>query len=71
MKKLGLRLQLKGLRKTGATLLKGQAKRFPSCSGYWLGHSPKTVEDKNYAAPSQQLLDQAVTWLGKKLKLYE
>jgi hypothetical protein len=57
---------MKELRKLGATLLAGHPDygRFQS---YFLGHSPRTVADKHYVMPPQELFDQAVTWLGQQL----
>jgi hypothetical protein len=35
--------------------------------GDFLGHSPRTVADRHYVVPPQELLDEAVTWLGRQL----
>ncbi len=58
--------KLKGLRKTVATLLESHT-TYGRCTSLFLGHSPKSMKDKQYAAPPQKLFDQAVTWLGQKL----
>jgi integrase len=65
-RRLGLNRPLKQLRKLGATLLEGHPVygRFTS---YFLGHSPRTVAARHYAAPSQELFDEAVAWLGSQL----
>ena len=65
-KRLKFRKPLKLLRKTAATLLESHPiyGRFTS---YFLGHAPASVKDKHYAAPSQTLFDEALTWLGKEL----
>jgi hypothetical protein len=36
----------------------------------YLGHTPASVKDKHYAAPPQELFDEAVGWLGKQLGQY-
>jgi integrase len=65
-KRLKLDRPLKQLRKLGASLLASHANygRFQS---YFLGHSPRTVADRHYVVPPQDLFDEAVLWLGKKL----
>jgi integrase len=57
---------LKQLRKLGASLLASHAVygRFAS---YFLGHSPRTVADRHYVTPPQELFDEAVLWLGRVL----
>jgi len=65
-KRLKMRLSLKSLRKLGATLLDGH-KDYGRFKSYFLGHSPRTVADKHYAAPSRELFDEAVLWLGRQL----
>lgn len=59
----GFNRPLKLLRKTSASLLEGHEVygRFVSL---FLGHSPRSMKDKHYAAPPQQLFDDAVLWLG-------
>jgi integrase len=65
-KRLKLNRPLKQLRKLGATLLEGHPTygRFVS---YFLGHSPRTVKDRHYAQPAQELFDEAVRWIGQQL----
>jgi integrase len=57
---------LKELRKTAASLLEGHEVygRFVSL---FLGHSPRGVKERHYAAPAQALFDEAVLWLGQQL----
>ena len=57
---------LKQYRSIAATALESHAEygRFVS---YFLGHSPKSIKDKHYAAPSQKLFDKALLWLKKEL----
>jgi integrase len=64
----GFNRPLKELRKLGASLLESHEVygRFHS---YFLGHSPRTVADRHYVVPSQELFDQAVLWLGRQLGL--
>jgi integrase len=62
----GFNRSLKQLRKLGATLLESQ-RDYGRFKSYFLGHSPRTVADRHYAAPSQELFDEAVWWLGQEL----
>jgi hypothetical protein len=50
----------------GATLL-GKHKDYGRFAPFFLGHSPRTVADRHYVAPSQELFDEAVLWMGKQL----
>jgi integrase len=59
-------LRLKQLRKLGASLLASH-KDYGRLVPYFLGHSPRTVADRHYVVPPQELLDEAVTWLGQQL----
>ena len=65
-KRLGFKKSLKLLRKTAATLLESHEVygRFVS---HFLGHSPRSIKDRHYAAPSQELFDAAIAWLGERL----
>jgi len=38
---------------------------------HFLGHSPKSIADKHYAAPSQELFDKALDWLRQWIGLTE
>jgi hypothetical protein len=66
VRRLGFNRPLKELRKLGATLLASHEVygRFHS---YFLGHSPRTVADRHYVRPPQELFDEAVLWLGEQL----
>jgi hypothetical protein len=64
-KRTGNSKPLKLLRKTSATLIDGH-KEFGRYKGHFLGHSPRPLADRHYAAPSQKLFDKVVTWLGKQ-----
>jgi hypothetical protein len=64
-KRLKLNRPLKELRRLGATLL-GKHKDYGRYSSFFLGHSPRTVADRHYVAPSQERFDEAVLWLGEQ-----
>lgn len=55
----------KTFRKTGATVL-GEHKTYKFYSQYYLGHSPRSVADKNYVKPSDKEFFKACEWLGKQ-----
>jgi integrase len=57
---------LKELRKTAATLIESKLE-YRGFSTLFLGHSPRTVADRHYVRPPQELFDQAVRWLGQQL----
>jgi len=52
----------KSLKKTSASLLRKNSK-FQSIRGLFLGHAPREISDRYYAAAPQQLLDEAIHWL--------
>ena len=61
---------LKVFRKTAATRLKRNPK-YAELRHFFLGHSPRTIADKHYAAESQQRLTRATNWLRRSLKIAE
>lgn len=61
VKLAGARKSLKVFRSTSATRLNDSDYR--DLRFYFLGHSARHVADRNYAARSQRLLGEAVTWL--------
>src|SRR5262249_44415409 len=65
-RRLKFRKPLKWLRKTSATLLESHPV-YGRLTSLFLGHSPRSIKDKHYAEPPQELLDEAVTWLGQQL----
>jgi integrase len=67
-KRLKFRKPLKLLRKTAATLLESHP-NYGRFTSFFLGHAPQSVKDRHYAQPSQELFDEAVTWLGQQLGL--
>ncbi len=59
-------IPLKAFRSIAATLIESH-EIYGRCTSYFLGHSPKSIKDRHYAAPPQQLFDQALDWLGEHL----
>jgi integrase len=57
---------LKLLRKTAATMLDSHPV-YGRLTSLFLGHSPRSIKDRHYSAPSQELFDEAVEWLGRQL----
>lgn len=55
-------MPLKALRSVSATLLDSH-KDYARCTTLFLGHAPATIKDRHYAAPPQELFDDAVDWL--------
>ncbi|SIO67782.1 Site-specific recombinase XerD [Singulisphaera sp. GP187] len=64
-RKIGLEHSMKLLRKTSATLIESHAS-YGRYVGHFLGHSPRTLAERHYAAPSVDLFDKIVNWLGKQ-----
>jgi integrase len=65
-KRLAFAKPMKQLRKLGASLL-AKHEVYGRFASYFLGHSPRTVADRHYVTPPQELFDEAVTWLGRQL----
>jgi integrase len=65
-KRLKFRKSLKLLRKTAATLLESH-ETYARFTSHFLGHSPRSIKDRHYAAPSRALFDAALLWLGEQL----
>jgi hypothetical protein len=59
-------IPLKAFRSIAATLLESHA-TYGRYKGHFLGHAPKSIADKHYAAPSPELFDQAVNWLRDQI----
>jgi hypothetical protein len=57
---------LKQYRSIAATMLENH-KEYGRYVSHFLGHSPKSIKDKHYAAPSQKLFDKALDWLRKQM----
>jgi hypothetical protein len=64
-KKLGIKRPIKQLRKTSASLLESH-EVYGRYASYFLGHAPRSMADKHYVKPSQDLFDKAVAWLGEQ-----
>ena len=56
---------LKLIRKTSASLIESH-REYGRYKSHFLGHSPRTIADRHYAAPSQELFDEIVDWLGRQ-----
>jgi hypothetical protein len=69
-KRVGFRKSLKLLRKTSASLLESHPV-YGRLTSAFLGHAPATMREKHYAAVPQDLLDEAVKWLGGQLGVAE
>lgn len=61
-KRIPLPMPFKAFRTIGATLIESHPVygRFTS---YYLGHSPKSIKDKHYAAPGADIFNEAMDWL--------
>lgn len=62
-KRLKFTKPMKLLRKTAATRLASHPV-YGRFVPHFLGHTPHTMSEKHYAAPAQELFDEAVAWLG-------
>lgn len=61
---------LKFFRKTSHSKI-GNNPEFAHLKQYFLGHSARTVADKNYFAMSQDAFDRAISWLRNEYKIAE
>ena len=59
----------RSLRKTGATIL-GNDPRYFFVSWMYLGHSAKSIAERHYIKPSQELIDEAIDWLESNSDLH-
>ena len=62
-RKTQLSYPLKLFRKTSATVIESH-EHYGRYVGHFLGHAPRSLADKHYAAPSHELFDKIITWLG-------
>jgi integrase len=67
-KRPGFSRTLKGIRATASTLLEGH-ETYGRFTQLFLGHAPRSIAEKHYVVPSQDLFDEAVRWLGEQLGL--
>ena len=58
----------KSLRKTSATLLRGNEK-YTGLEDLFLGHAPRTMSDRHYSGIPHGLMANALDWLGRELGL--
>jgi integrase len=65
-KRHGVPIRLKAFRSIGATVLETHP-HYGRYKGHYLGHSPRSLADKHYAAPSGELFDSALTWLRRRV----
>lgn len=63
--KTKIKAPLKLIRKTSASLIESH-KEYGRYKSHFLGHSPRSIADKHYAAPSVPLFDEIVNWLGQQ-----
>lgn len=66
--KLAIQKPFKLIRKTGASKLE-EHEVYRGFVQLYLGHAPRTIAERHYAAPSSELFDDAVKWLGKQFGL--
>ena len=64
-RKTNLSYPLKLFRKTSATIIESH-EHYGRYVGHFLGHAPRSLADRHYAAPSPELFDKIVLWLGKQ-----
>jgi integrase len=65
-KRAEVSINLKEFRSISATLLESHD-TYGRYVSYFLAHSPKSIKDKHYAAPSPEIFDTALTWLHDKV----
>ena len=63
-RKTGSAHPLKLFRKTSATVIESH-EHYGRYVGHFLGHAPRSLADRHYAAPSRDLFDRIIGWLGQ------
>jgi len=63
-----IEFSMKALKKTGASLIRGNAS-YRGLESLYLDHAPASVADRFYTKPPQELLNEAIDWLGGELGL--
>ncbi len=59
----GVRMSMKYIRKTSATLIDREPRFDERIATLFLGHSPRSIKDRHYSRPAEDVLDEAVAWL--------
>ena len=62
----GCPILLKNFRSIASSLLK-ENKHFAAYVEHFLGHAPRSMSDKHYAAPAQNVFDEAMDWQHGRL----
>jgi hypothetical protein len=71
-RRVGIKISLKYIRKTSSTLIDNakiefdgmELRRFDErISTLFLGHSPRSIKDRHYSRPAEDVLDEAIEWL--------
>lgn len=65
-KQTEIEFTMKHFKKTSASLIRDES-RFSSLEHLFLGHAPSNMADRHYTTTPQNLLDEALEWLGKEL----
>lgn len=65
-KKSEIKFTLKTLKKTSASLLRGH-RSFQGLESLFLGHADRSIAHRHYTQAPQDLLDEAILWLGQEL----
>lgn len=64
----GVSFSVKSFKKTSASLLRRNVK-YRGLESLFLDHAPTNVAERYYTVPPQELLNEAIAWLGKELGL--
>lgn len=68
--KTGIEFTMKMLKKTSASLLRNN-RHYSGIESLFLDHAPTSMAQKHYTSIPQDLLDEAIAWLGKELGTVE
>jgi len=66
--KLGIVKTLKSLKKTSASLIRGN-KEYRGLEDLFLGHAPRKMSDRHYTKPPEELLGEATNWLREEYQI--
>lgn len=64
--KVGIEFSMTRFKKTAASLFRNDS-RYKGIESLYLDHAPKSMSDKHYTAIPQDLLNEAIAWLGREL----